>query len=174
MEHGAVRDWKDMENIYRYIFDELKVNPKEHPILLTENPLNPVGNRIQTTEMMFGTFNVPCLFFQSTAVLSLYARGMMTGVVLDVGDGVSSASAIYEGYSIKNSVQRINLGGRDVTQHLMQLLRRSGYNFHTTAEFEIVKGIKEKYCFLDQSPMKSPFIPTPGIKDSNPAGKSES
>ncbi len=46
MEHGAVRDWKDMENIYRYIFDELKVNPKEHPILLTENPLNPVGNRI--------------------------------------------------------------------------------------------------------------------------------
>jgi actin-related protein len=52
--------------------------------------------------MMFGTFNVPCLFFQSTAVLSLYARGMMTGVVLDVGDGVSSASAIYEG--IKNSV----------------------------------------------------------------------
>lgn len=73
----------------------------------------------------------------------------MTGVVLDVGDGVSSASAIYEGYSIKNSVQRINLGGRDVTQHLMQLLRRSGYSFHTTAEFEIVKGIKEKYCFLD-------------------------
>ena len=46
IEHGAVKDLKDMELIYRYIFDELKVNPKEHPILLTENPLNPLNNRI--------------------------------------------------------------------------------------------------------------------------------
>lgn len=98
---------------------------------------------------MFETFNVPKLFFQSTSVLSLYARGMTTGVVLDVGDGVSSASAIYEGYSINNATQRINLGGRDVTQHLMQLLRRAGYGFHTTAEFEIVKSIKERYCYVE-------------------------
>lgn len=108
-----------MEAIYRYIFEELKVNPKEHPVLLTESPLNPISNRIRTAEMMFETFGVPSLFFQSTAVLSLYARGMMTGVVLDVGDGVSSAAAIYEGYSIRNATQRIDLGGRDVTQHLM-------------------------------------------------------
>lgn len=142
-----------MEAIYRYIFEELKVNPKEHPILLTESPLNPINNRIRTAEMFFDTFGVPSLFFQQTSVLSLYARGMMTGVVLDVGDGVSSASAIYEGYSIKNATQRIDLGGRDVTNHLMQLLRRSGYSFHTTAEFEIVKSIKEKYCYVE--PMNS-------------------
>lgn len=74
---------------------------------------------------------------------------MTTGVVLDVGDGVSSASAVYEGYSIKNATQRIDLGGRDVTQHLMQLLRRAGYSFHTTAEFEIVRNIKEFYCYAD-------------------------
>ena len=92
---------------------------------------------------------MPSLYFQSTAVLSLYARGMHTGVVLDIGDGVSSASAIYEGYSIKNATQRMDLGGRDITQHLMQLLRRAGYGFHTTAEFEIVKSIKEKYCYVE-------------------------
>jgi actin-related protein len=92
-----------MEHIYRYIFDQLKVNPKEHPVLLTEAPLNPIQNRRKLAEMMFETFNVPSLFFQSTSVLSLYARGMTTGVVLDIGDGVSSASAIYEGYSIKNA-----------------------------------------------------------------------
>jgi len=149
MEHGSVKDWNEMEHIYRYIFDQLKVNPKEHPILLTEPPLNPVQNRQKLAEMMFETFNVPSLFFQSTSVLSLYARGMTTGVVLDVGDGVSSASAIYEGYSIKNATQRSDLGGRDVTQHLMQLLRRAGYGFHTTAEFEIVRGIKERYCFVE-------------------------
>jgi len=80
-----------MEHIFRYIFEDLKVNPREHPVLLTEAPLNPIQNRIRLAEMMFDAFNVPSLFFQSTAVLSLYARGMTTGVVLDVGDGVSSA-----------------------------------------------------------------------------------
>ena len=48
MEHGIVQDWNDMEAIWRHIFDELKVNPREHPILLTEPPLNPIGNRIRT------------------------------------------------------------------------------------------------------------------------------
>ena len=103
IEHGQVKDWHDMEAIYRYIFEELKVNPKEHPVLLTEPPLNPIINRIKTAEMLWDTFGVPSLCFQSTAVLSLYARGMMTGVVLDVGDGISSACAIYEGYSIRSA-----------------------------------------------------------------------
>jgi len=79
----------------------------------------------------------------------LYARGKTTGVVLDCGDGVTHCSAIYEGYSITNATQRIDLGGRDVTAHLMKLLRRAGYAFHTTAEFEIVRQIKEKYCYVE-------------------------
>jgi len=149
IEHGSVVDWQDMEHIYRYIFDELKVNSREHPVLLTEPPLNPINNKRKLAEMMFETFNVPSLFFLSTAVCSLYARGMTTGVVLDVGDGVSSVSAIYEGYSIRNATQRMDLGGRDVTMHLMQLLRRAGYSFHTTAEMEIVKSIKERYCYVE-------------------------
>lgn len=98
MEHGVVKDWDQMEEIWRYIFDELKVNSKEHPVLLTEPPNNPIENRIKIAQRMFETFDVPCLFFQTSAVLSLYARGMTTGVVLDCGDGVTHASAIYEGY----------------------------------------------------------------------------
>jgi hypothetical protein len=48
----------------------------------------------------------------------------------------------------------------------MQLLRRAGYSFNTTAEFEIVKGIKEKYCYLEpmNSKKETDFLPMP-IKD---------
>jgi centractin len=86
-------------------------------------------------------------------VLSLYAQGKTTGVVLDCGDGVCHCSPVFEGFSVNTAVQRIDIGGRDITYHLMQLLCRSGYAFHTTAEFEIVKKIKEKRCYV--APMGS-------------------
>ena len=122
MDHGVVTNWDDMEAIWRHVFEELKVNPREHPILLTEPPNNPIGNRIKTAQMFFENFQVPKLFFHPSSVLSLYARGLTTGVVLDVGDGCSHASAIYEGFSIQNATRRIDLGGRDITEHLVLLL----------------------------------------------------
>lgn len=82
-------------------------------------------------------------------MLSLYARGLTTGVVLDVGDGCSHASAIYEGFSIQNATRRIDLGGRDITEHLVLLLQRSGVAFRTTAEFQIVRKIKEMFCYTE-------------------------
>lgn len=165
IEHGVVQNWDDMEKIYRYIFEELKVNPKEHHVLLTEPVLNPIGNRIRMAQMMFDNFGVPAVYFQNQSVLSLYARGMTTGVVLDCGDGVSTASAIYEGYSIANATQRIDLGGRDVTAHLMQLLRRAGYSLHTSAEFEIVRQIKEKFCIVEPFSSASALLPSASGKD---------
>lgn len=92
---------------------------------------------------------MPKLFFHTSAVLSLYARGLTTGVVLDVGDGSTHASAICEGFSIANATRRIDLGGRDVTEHLVQLLQRSGYSFRTTAEHQIVRRIKELHCNVE-------------------------
>jgi len=56
IEHGIVQDWKDMEALWRYVGDELKVSFKEHPIMLTEAPLNPYQNRIKTAEIFFETF----------------------------------------------------------------------------------------------------------------------
>lgn len=103
IEHGVVQNWDNMEKIFRYIFDELKVNAKEHPVLLTEPVLNPIWHRIRMAQMMFENFGVPGVYFQNQSVLSLYARGLTTGVVLDCGDGVTTASAVYEGYSIANA-----------------------------------------------------------------------
>ena len=92
------------------------------------------------------------LFFQ--AVLSLYATGRTTGVVLDSGDGVTHAVPIYEGFALPHSVMRADVAGRDVTRHLRLLLRKEGVNFRTTAEFEIVRTIKEKACYLSANPQK--------------------
>ncbi|KAF9213670.1 Actin-2 [Podila epicladia] len=155
IEHGIVQDWDDMERIWQYIYsDELKTLSEEHPVLLTEAPLNPMKNRETAAQIFFETFNVPALFTSIQAVLSLYSSGRTTGVVLDSGDGVTHSVPVYEGFAIPHAIQRVDIAGRDVTEHLQLLLRKAGYHFHTTAEKEIVRIIKEKTCYLPLFPAK--------------------
>ena len=139
----------------------------QHPVLLTEPPLNPRTNRDTAAQILFETFNVPALFPSIQAVLSLYASGRTTGMVLDAGDGVSHAVPVYEGFAMPSSIRRIDVAGRDVTEHLQLLLRKSGYVFHTSAEKEVVRTIKEKegYVALDPKKEEKEWIQNAGRGD---------
>jgi len=150
IENGIVNNWNDMELIWKYLYtkEQLGAKSSEHPVLLTEAPNNPIQNREKMAEIMFEHLSVPALFVSIQAVLSLYASGRTTGCVLDCGDGVTHAVPVYEGFALNNSIRRVDIAGRDVTRYLQLLLRREGHRFTTTAEFETVRTIKEKACFV--------------------------
>ncbi|KAJ1928727.1 centractin- actin- protein of the dynactin complex [Tieghemiomyces parasiticus] len=155
LEHGVVTDWDDMEKIWQHVYtEELKTLSEEHPVLLTEAPLNPRQNREQAAQIFFETFNVPAFYTSIQAVLSLYSSGRTTGIVLDAGDGVTHAVPVFEGFAMPHAIKRIDVAGRDVTDHLQLLLRKSGYHFHTSAEKEVVRIIKEKTCYVALNPNK--------------------
>ncbi|KAJ5066118.1 actin [Anaeramoeba ignava] len=114
IEHGIVINWDDMEKIWHHgFYNELRVAPEEHPVLVTENFLNPKSNREKITEIMFETFSVPGFNLEKQAVLSLISTGRSIGIVIEIGDGVIQIVPIYERFVLPNSSSKLNLAGRD-------------------------------------------------------------
>ncbi|KAL8292523.1 hypothetical protein RQP46_001135 [Phenoliferia psychrophenolica] len=148
MEHGIVRNWDDMKLLWDYTFHEkLKVDTAGRKVLLTEPPMNPTKNREKMVEVMFEDYQFGGVYVAIQAVLTLYAQGLQTGVVVDSGDGVTHIVPVYDGFSLPHLTRRLDVAGRDVTRYLIKLLLMRGYAFNRTADFETVRQIKEKLCY---------------------------
>lgn len=150
VRNGVFQNEQDILTIFNHIYNKLDIKSeeiKEHPIFITEPILNPYFNRKQIATALFESLGVPALFFGSQPILSLFATAEKSGVVLESGDGITQSCVVYEGYSIPHSFLRYDYGGRNVTEYLQTLLKRVGYNFSTTAEYEIVKKIKETLAY---------------------------
>jgi actin len=149
LERGIVTDWEAMEQIWRHTFYyELRVDPADQPVLLTETPLNPKANRERMAQTMLQTFGCPALYITMQAVLVLYASAATTGCVLDSGDGGSHVVCIYEGFVVPHAIIRLDIGGRDITRYMARLLTEQGRYFRTTAELEIVREMKEMVAYM--------------------------
>ncbi|MBA0547723.1 hypothetical protein Golob_018868 [Gossypium lobatum] len=132
IKHGIVRDWEAMERFWEHAFDnELRVNIDEHPVILTEAPLNPRNNREKMVEII---------------------------VVMDSGEGVTHVVPIYEGYALHHAIHQLDLAEKDLTAYLTKILAQEGYIFTTLAEQEIVRDIKEQLSYVAMDIKKEPDV----------------
>lgn len=68
--------------------------------------------------------------------------------MVDSGDGVTHIVPVYESTVLNHHIKRLDVAGRDVTRNLIALLLRRGYALNRTADFETVRQIKEKLCYV--------------------------
>jgi len=150
MENGIVRNWEDMLHVWDYTFGEEKLNidPKDSKILLTEPPMNPNKNREKMIEVMFEKYGFSGVYIAIQAVLTLYAQGLLTGVVVDSGDGVTHICPVYEGFALPHLTRRLDIAGRDITRYLIKLLLLRGYAFNHSADFETIRMMKEQLAYV--------------------------
>jgi len=149
VENGIVKDWEGMRHLWDYtFFERMKIDPKNHKILLTEPPMNPKSNQKNMLETMFETYGFGAAKVSIQAMLVLYAQGLLTGVVVDSGDGVTHIVPVWEGICPPLLIKRLNVAGRHITRYLIKLLQVRGYAFNRSADFETVRQIKEKLCYV--------------------------
>jgi actin-related protein len=150
IQRNVPTDWELLQKVWHHSFYNLmRQSPEECPILFAEPPLNPKANRDQVIKLAFEEIVCVALLVEVDAVLSLYASGRTTGVVLDSGDGTTNIVPIYEGHVIPHAIVALSLGGRDVTDYLMKTLNQHRTVFHATfADYEVCRGIKEKLCYV--------------------------
>jgi len=145
IEHGVINDWDGMEKIWHHCFyDSLHVEPNEHNVFLTRAPVGTKTTQEKMTQIMFETFSVPKAYICLQGVLSLYASGRTTGMVLSTGWGLAHAVPVYEGYNLPHAYSRLCLGGRDITKYMMNLFNER--DIHLTRE--TARDIKETLCYV--------------------------
>merc|ERR1712226_847764 len=138
-----------MKHLWDYtFFEKLRIDPKECNIMLTEPPMNPKSNREKLIKFMFETYGFKGVYISIQAVLTLYAQGLLTGVVVDSGDGVTHVCPVYEGFALPHLTRRLDIAGRDITRYLIKLLLLRGYAFNHSADFETVRQMKEQLCYV--------------------------
>ena len=149
IDNGIINDWDAMEKIWDFGFKAANANDlADTKILLTEAPFNPLDNREKMAEVMFEKFGFKAVRVGMQAVMALFSEGNLTGLVVDSGDGVTHIMPVYDGNLLEHAVGRLNIAGRHVTKYLNKLLLMRGYAFNSSADFETVREIKEKLCYV--------------------------
>jgi len=155
LSNGIIEDPDAMQEIWEHIFfEQLKVNPQRHPLLLTEPPFNPKPARERMAEIMFETFQVPALNISIQGVLALLGQGRTTGMVLDSGEGVTHTIPVWEGYGINRAIRRSDVAGRELNILLSKFIAMQdpGISLTKTKEQHWVRKIKEDLCYVAQDP----------------------
>ena len=150
ISEGVIVSEEDLSKLWEYTLNEkLKIQDlSDKKIIVTEAPLNPLDNKKKIFEILFEKLGVGAINIEPQAKCSLFAEGIDTGIVLDSGDGVTHCIPVSDGNILKHSIERMDIAGRHITEYLCRLLQKKGYAFNSSADFEFVRELKEKYCFV--------------------------
>ncbi|KAJ7308233.1 hypothetical protein JRQ81_008756 [Phrynocephalus forsythii] len=148
LRNGIIIDWEAAEVLWRHLFyHDLKVAPEDHALLLSDPPLCPTTNREKLVEVVFESLNSPGMYVAYQSVLSVYAHGKISGLVVDTGYAVTHTVPVHQGYNLPHAVERLDIAGANITSYLRDLLRDRGH-YLDERMLSVVDDIKERCCYV--------------------------
>lgn len=157
INYGVTTNWDDMEEFWRHSFyEDLRVEPKDHPLILTEPPINPKACKERVVQIMFETFEISLLYINTQPFFTLYAAGENIGVVFDIGDSGHYSIALVDGFIVPSSIERSKLGGKYLTGYLKKLLTDNDKTLETQTKINSqqlltkMNFLKENFCYVSK------------------------
>jgi actin beta/gamma 1 len=150
IEHRRMQNFDDLSRFWDYLLrQQLRLNPEEHPVLMTEPLENPRENRERALQIMMETHQVPAYYSTYPEILSLYASGITTGMVIDSGDTLTHILPIFECFAMTHVQSKLEVGGRQLNVYLRKLLNEAnpGLVEHPLVDKDLT-DIKEKWCYV--------------------------
>merc|ERR1712106_348556 len=172
IRQGVVQDWDDLEAIWSHIWEaELKPEASNQPVIITQAPLATEQEEAKMAEILIEKLEVPAMFIANKSVMSLYGGGNMTGISVDSGHDTTYIVPSYQGNAVQDATLVLKIGGKQVTEHLMNQLMNGKYSFPddnfllwrkkkkskftVSSRKEIIREMKEQYCYVAGNYTKS-------------------
>ncbi|KAJ3440640.1 actin-5c-related [Anaeramoeba flamelloides] len=156
IKRRGITEWQELEDLWDYTFKQkLEVEPENARLFLTEPPLETNENREKKCQVLFETFGINSLALNIQPVLSLYSFSKQNGVVLEIGKSYSSTCCVFQGTVIPQTINRLHLGGKDITKYLIKLLngeKNEEKQLTLEKDWDLIRSIKEKMCFVSKNP----------------------
>ncbi|XP_050789263.1 actin-like protein 6B isoform X1 [Gopherus flavomarginatus] len=124
LKNGMIEDWDCFQAILDHTYGKhVKSEPGLHPVLMSEAPWNTRAKREKLTELMFEHYAIPAFFLCKTAVLTAFANGRSTGLVLDSGATHTTAIPVHDGYILQQGIVKSPLAGDFISMQCRELFQ---------------------------------------------------
>ena len=145
---GVIQDWLSFEKIIDYIFYNLRVDPSLVNVLFAVHPLFPYKDLKKLFELFLEKYQCNAFYPVLDSMLTLYAGGFQTGLVIEIGDSLTRLVPIYQGYKLDHAIRILEIGGRTLTRFMEKILGERGFSADSSIRRELVRALKEKACFV--------------------------
>eukprot|EP00345_Euplotes_harpa_P018143 CAMPEP_0168343612 /NCGR_PEP_ID=MMETSP0213-20121227/16222_1 /TAXON_ID=151035 /ORGANISM="Euplotes harpa, Strain FSP1.4" /LENGTH=261 /DNA_ID=CAMNT_0008350991 /DNA_START=160 /DNA_END=945 /DNA_ORIENTATION=+ len=151
IRRGIIEDFDTMNYVWEDVLRNKNMGQQTRcDVLMTDSPLNHKDNKVEIAKNIFDLFKEPrvkveSLTIMNSAVLSLFASGRTSGVVMNEEKESPEQSPIFEGYALPHAIKTINLSGQDVTKYLFDSLVSQGLDI-TDYNLDNVREMKEQMC----------------------------
>ena len=145
---GIIQDWLSFEKIIDYIFYNLRVDPSLVNVLFSVHPLFPHSDLKKLFELFLEKYQCRAFYPVLDSMLTLYAGGFQTGLVVEIGDSLTRITPIYQGYKLDHAIKYLDIGGRTLTRFMEKILAERGFSVDSSIRRELVRALKEKACFV--------------------------
>ena len=151
-------DWVILENNWGKIFEELKIDPTQHYIIILEEELliYPKEVKEKMARIMFETFQVKGLYFLKEPIYKWniinygYHNYCEFGIVIDLGDYSTNITPIFDDFILPHACIKCDFGGKELDKYKVELLslkcidsiRKCDYEFEDKKKILIVLSVE--------------------------------